>query len=358
MRSAQGHVKEVRKGVWNVVVEFPRKPNGKRHQVSRTIRGTRKDAEKKKNELLLQAGYDIQSELTVTEYCDLIYLPMKEKSVKIQTFETYERRINNHIRPAFDDVRLVDLTPHLIRRWLESKSPKVAKECRRMLRMICQEAVYDDHLQSNPVDRVKPVKVERYDPDVLDAEDIEVYLWHFAGMRSEPAVLIALGCGLRRGEIVALNVEDINPVTGSIIIDDEIVPTQRHGDYQDDPKSHSSRRKVHMPQPLLERLLEILPTSGPVARNMNGTRIKANVLTHLYEKERDLLPPSVPRISLKNLRHSSLTLAYESTGDLEATKERAGHSNISITARYYVRPTGERDKLTAERMAKGIENQP
>lgn len=354
MRSAQGSTKEVKKGVWEVRVEFPRRADGSRKQVQRTVRGTRKDAEAKKIELLLQAGEDVQTELTVKQYCESVYLPMKEKTLKLGSFETYERRINNHIIPGIGDVKLADLTPNAIRRWLQTKPPKVEKECRRMLHMICQEAVYDDHLRSNPVDRVKPVKVDKYDPEVLDAEDIEVYLWHFKGMRTEPAVLIAIGCGLRRGEIVALNVDDINTRTGSIKVDNSITPTKRAGDLDDTTKTQAGVRTVHMPKPLLDRLIEVLPKSGAVMQNLDGTRMKATVLTHAYEKDRSLLPDGVPRISLKNLRHTSLTFAYEATGDIEAAKERAGHTNIAITTRYYVRPTGERDRRAAEKMGEAF----
>lgn len=351
MRSAQGSIREIQPGVFSVRVEFPRNPNGTRNQVQRNVRGTRKDAEMRKFELLLQAGEDVQSLMTVEQYCKLVFLPAKERTVKVSAYETYERRINNHVIPGIGDVKLIDLTPTIIRKWLQTKPPKVAKECRRILHMICQEAVYDDHLASNPVDRVKPIKVDKYEPDVLDAEDIEVYLWHFKDMPSEPAVLIAIGCGLRRSEIAALNVEDINPTTGSIKVDNAIVPTKRYGDHDGSTKSQSSTRTVHMPKPLLDRLLDILPSSGPVMRNACGTRMKANVISHTYENDRKTLPEGVKRISLKNLRHTSLTFAYEVTGDIEAAKERAGHTNISITTRYYVRPTGERDRRAAEKMA-------
>lgn len=348
MRSAQGHVHEVKKGeLYEVVVEFPRRPNGSRHQVRRRVRGSRRDAERKKVELLIEAGYDVNTELTVAQYCELVYLPAKKSVLKQSAYDTYVRRVKNHIVPDIGEIPLADLSPAHIRKWLASKEPKVAKECRRMLRMVCQEAVYDDHLRENPVDHVRPVSTERYEPEVLNAHAIAAYLKHFQGLRSEPAVLIAIGCGLRRGEVVALNVEDIDKETGRITIDNSIVPTSI-GDIDQSPKTAAGIRSVHMPEPLLSRLLEILPECGPVVRKLNGSRMRAEGLTHLYEKERKGLPEGVPLISLKNLRHTSLTLVYDATGDILAAKERAGHTNISITSRYYVRPTGERDIKTAE----------
>lgn len=293
-------------------------------------------------EMLLSAGIATEAEATLSTYCRSVFLPAKEKELKPSTFETYERRIFNHLEPGLGGFELTEITPQVIRKWLSDKPSKIQRECRRMLRIVLQSAIYDGFLDSNPVDRVRPPKVERYEPEVLDAEDVEVYLWHFRDMRSEPFVLIAMGCGLRRGELVALNVEDINPVTGSIVVDNSIVPTKA-GAIDGAPKSQSGYRTVHMPKIFLDRLLEIMPESGAICRTLDGYRMAPAAVTHLYIKERDLLPDGVPRVSLKNLRHTSLTLAFDSGADIMAVKERAGHSNISITSRFYVRPKGERD---------------
>lgn len=351
MRSDQGHVKQIGDGLYKVVVEFPRHEDGRRNQVKRHVRGTKKDANNKKIELLIQAGEDVRSELTLEQYIKNVFLPAKKKEVKFTTYETYEDRARVHIYDEIGDIKLVDLTPHIIRKWVgEAKTPQMQKERRRLLKTICQNAVYDDHLKSNPVDRVKPPKTPKYSPEVLTAHECATYLEHFYGRRSEAAVLIAMGCGLRRSEMAALTVSDINMETGLITVKKALL-TARGGARMGTPKTDESTRTVTMPEPLMERLEEIMATDGPVCRNLDGSAMSPDHITHLYEKERDELPEGVKRISLKNLRHTSLTLAYDATGDLEAAKERAGHSNIAITAHYYVRPSGERDIYAAEKMA-------
>ena len=99
-----------------------------------------------------------------------------------------------------------------------------------------------------------------------------------------------------------------------------------------------------------------MPASGPLIQNMNGTRMKPEVLTHLYCKERDALPPDVTRVSLKNLRHTSLTLAFDSGADLLDVSRRAGHASTKITSDYYVRPKGDRDVKAAEMMGEALSN--
>ena len=350
MRSAQGSVKEIEKGKrYRVFVSGGYDPEtGKRIRLSKVVRGSRKDAEKAKVELLLKAGREVESPLTLEEYVYGVFLPQRKKELKTTTYEAYEGRLKRHIVPALGNARLCDLTPQNVRRFLETiESPAVKRECRKMLNMVCQSAVYDDHLTSNPVARVKPPKVPRYEPDVLSVEDMKSYISHFRGKRCEAVVLIAMGCGLRRGELVALNVEDIDKETGAIVVDDAYVPT-KSGSKHETTKTEAGSRIVHMPRFLLERLILLLPDSGPLARNLDGSRMAPAALTHLYIKERNELPPDVPRVSLKNLRHSSLTLAYDSGADIMEVKERAGHTNISITSRYYVRPKGQRDLETAD----------
>ena len=357
MRSAQASIVEIEKGKrYRVFVEAGRDINtGKRKRYSKRVSGSRKDAEKAKLELLIKAGEtDVVSGLTVAEYCHDVFLPNRQKLVaegkmKRRTVETYEDRIRLHIEPTLGNIKMSDLTPKVVRRWLEGMDrDSIRREAYKALHAICQRAVYDDQIPSNPVSRVEPPKPSGYEPDVLDMEDIEVYLWHFRGTRIEPVVLLVMGGAFRRGEIDALDAEDINLSTGMVEIDDAYVES-RKGTIHETTKTGKSR-SVHLPRIVLDRLREILPDSGPVARRKDGARMKPNSIRQLYVRTIKTMPEGVPRIPLKNLRHTSLTLAYDSGADIMDVSNRAGHSGIEITKRYYVRPKGNRDVKAAKMM--------
>lgn len=51
-----------------------------------------------------------------------------------------------------------------------------------------------------------------------------------------------------------------------------------------------------------------------------------------------LLDPAIPRVPLRDLRHTSLTLALEGGGSLLAVSRRAGHSSPGVTSAFYLRP--------------------
>lgn len=358
MRSAQASVVEIDKGRrYRVFVELPRDPQtGKRRRMTRTVRGSRKEAERIKGLMLAQAQGVPACDMTLEEYVETEFLPRKEAEVKQLTYETYKGRLEKHVLPALGSKPMGDVTASDVRAALSSiGSPNVEKEARRTLHMVFQMAVYDDAVRENPVARVKPPRTEKYRPEVLTADEVVAYMEHFRGSLVETAVLVILGCGLRRGEAVALDVEDVDPETGAVTVDDSIVPTSA-GTLHGPTKTENGVRTVHMPRIFLDRLLEIMPASGPLVRNMNGTRMAPGVLTHRFIRERDKLPEGVTRVSLKNLRHTSLTLAYDSGADLLDVSLRAGHSSTRITSDYYVRPQGDRDEKAAEMMDDVLSN--
>lgn len=82
--------------------------------------------------------------------------------------------------------------------------------------------------------------------------------------------------------------------------------------------------------------------------NIIGMPMNPDNISKYYNDIRDTLPPEVPRIPFKNLRHTSLTLALESGADLLAVSRRAGHSNVGITSAYYLRPDETVDRKTVD----------
>jgi site-specific recombinase XerC len=65
----------------------------------------------------------------------------------------------------------------------------------------------------------------------------------------------------------------------------------------------------------------------------------------------------LPKIPLKNLRHSSATLGLESGETLKEVSERLGHSTINITASTYTKVTSAMAAEAAERRAAAVPRQ-
>lgn len=352
VRASQGSVQKLGDKRWRVRVSA-RTLDGRRTEISKVVRGSRRQAERVKHELLIEAGREQPStDMTVREYAEAAYLPGKQAEVKASTLDTYRWRLASSVYPTLGDVPLRKLDAPMVRRWLSAfGNQKAAREAYKMLNMLCAFAVTHDRLPANPCERVVRPKVPRYEPDVLDAAQMAAYLDAFRGSRIEAAVLLAVGCGLRRGEICGLDVEDVDFAAGTVTVrrSYSIVEGRPR---MDTPKSATSARTVHIPPALLERLRDIAPESGPVLVGRHGRLHPKRVFEEYRKTVRDAGLPYVP---LKNLRHSSLTLAYDSGGRLLDVRDRAGHSSEAITAHYYVRPRRSGDAAIADAMGAALD---
>lgn len=351
MRSALGNIYKDENGVYTVSVELPRDSRtGKRRRLVKTVRGSLKDAERARAKLLTDVGRgDVVCDvIEMKEFWEDHYLPYANKRLRAGTVFGYTKKYKQYIEPRFGNMLLSQIEPIVIDRWLDDLGTDTKRfEAFKMLRQLLSRAVRWNLLTSNPCDRVEVPNKPTYRPEVLTAEEVRIYLEHFRDSPVEAGVLIALGGGLRRSEIVALDWEDITS-DGIVTVDNAI--TSIGGEAKDDkPKTEFSNRRVHLPKFVTKRLNE-LRSKGPILQNSKGERMHPEKFSHLYAQRRNTLPEGVKRIPLKNLRHTSLTMAIESGVDLLAVSRRAGHSNVSITSAYYVRPHERVDAAAADAM--------
>lgn len=357
VRSAKASIVELDKGKrYRVFVEAGRDPNtGKRIRLTRTVRGGRKAAEEAKAELLAMAGESsaARADITLESFWSEMYLPGCEARLRPTTVSGYKKDYKTYVKGPLGGLKLSRLTPVVVSRWLDGIPDAVKKHraC-KMLKMILARAVKLDLMDYNPCDRVELPKRRRYRPEVLDAAQAERYLEEFRGTVCETAVLIALGGGLRRSELVALDWDDVSR-EGAVRVHHAVTVVDGRP-HDDATKTEFSERTVHLPASVAARLNELRMPRGPVVRDSNGNRFHPDALTRAYIRIRDKMPEDLPRVSLKNLRHSSLTILVDSGADLLAASRRAGHSDVSITSAYYVRPHDVVDKNAAEMMERAF----
>lgn len=357
MRSANGGITKRRDDLWEVSIELPRDlETGKRRRQAKKIRGSRKQAEQARAELLIKAGLHLGQTMTVDTFFTQFYLSYVKDKCRKSTVEGYESHYINQIKPYIGNMELSDVTVIVIEELLLKQKTKSAKfEAYKLLRQMFNRAYKLDLISVNPIDKVDTPKKDEYTPEVLVKEDALAYIDHFEGTSVYAGVLVAIGAGLRRSEIVALNWDDI-ATDGAITVDNAI--TTVHGKPRDDnPKTQFSNRVVYLPKFISDLLNEIRPEDKktkwgkkiaiPLLIDTNGERMNPDRFTKLYAKHLKTIDPDVKQVSLKNLRHSSLTLAYESGVDILSVSRRAGHSSIAITSKYYVRPDASVDRNAA-----------
>lgn len=334
---------------WRIDVVKGRNPvTGKRNRKTAVVYGSYRSAVEKKRELLAMLGdtMSLKSNITLGDFWGNWYLPDCEQRLRPVTVHGYASHYRQFIAGQLDALKLSEITPLVIRKWLGCiEGDKRRFEAFKLLRQMLTKAVRWDIMDDNPCTHVdRPPKPQDYEPEVLSAGEVPVYLETFRDTPLEACVTLCIACGFRRSEVVALDWEDIQD--GVVDVTHAITSVGGMA-WDDDPKSRFGNRTVAIPSIFMGRLGEIRST-GPVVKDTEGNRMNPDNVSKLYGKILRKLPEGVKRIPLMNLRHTSLSLFYEATGDLLATSRRGGHSSMSVTSRYYVRPSKAVDRAGAD----------
>ncbi len=179
-------------------------------------------------------------------------------------------------------------------------------------------------MDHNPAEQVRNPKPERRLPDVLDEAEV-VRLLEAAASRRDRAVLeILYSGGLRVGEAVALDVEDVRPAEG--------IARVRRG-------KGGKERLVPIGAPALRAVsawLEERGTSTPgraLFLNSIGTRLDVREVRRLLDAA--VAASGLGKhVSPHTLRHSFATHLLDRGCDLRSVQELLGHENLSTTQIY------------------------
>ncbi len=164
--------------------------------------------------------------------------------------------------------------------------------------------------------------------------------------RDYALLLLYLGTGLRRNEIIALTGEDIH-------IDETLILAYRAkgGDYRS--------REIREPQ-IKEALLDYLTSSGrmhvlktdaPVwTRHDRGGKPGAALSSHCFVKnmKKYAAEAGIRDFHLHRTRHTYARIVSEFTGDITATQNALDHQNRSTTRVYVQRIAVKKDLYSSE----------
>lgn len=192
-------------------------------------------------------------------------------------------------------------------------------------------------------DFVDTPRVPDREPDAFSADEVRALLRTVAGDRLEALYRLAVGTGLRSGELLGLAWQDIDLDGAQLSVRQELV--RRDGRYlREEPKTPGSKRSVPLSPALVsalrshrERLIAegFVPTAtGPVFVNRSGGPINGSWLTHhaqrLYERA------GIRRLDFKALRATFGSRLFEAgVPDMEIAK-LLGHTRTHTTKRHYI----------------------
>ncbi len=340
-------------------------------------------AEQKANKHRPVAKAEVVKEkpITLSEFLKH-WLKTIRPSVGSGAFHQYESHIREHLIPSLGERLLLDIeeNPHVIEEAMASwkrkdgrpgaLSPLFVKKVWSTLRTALNKAVKQKRIKSSPCDATSPPKVERKEMMALSPEQANQYLKVFDVTDIGAAITIAIGSGLRRGELVALRWRDVDLDAGTIRVERAAervtIRTAKRVRYETrykEPKTKRSRRAVPLTRFAVERLRRhraeqgerflaagVRPDGDTFVFDNDGRAWNPGAFGMLFTAIRDA--SELPKVRLHDLRHTYATLLIEAGVDLKTVSAALGHSSVAITADLYghVRPAmlqSAADKLDA-----------
>lgn len=294
------------------------------------------------------------------------WLQWRAPGLAPRTRDCYASTIHKHINPVIGHRQMHKLQPRhvaaLIDQLVADGHGRTAQLVYAILHSALRDASRDTSRDGNvthhaivtvnPVDMVpRPGHVSRHYQH-LDQADIPRYLDAVAADRLALAWLLALLCGLRRGEICGLMWPDVDLAAMVLHIHNQRVSVCHAGTIDTAPKSAAGRRDVPIPAALLPLLAVAQAPDGYVITNMRGDPYTPSGLDHAHRAmvRRADLPP----ISPHGLRHTMATLAVSSGVHIRVLQSILGHASYQITADTYAHVYASASASAVDRVAQSV----
>ena len=341
MRRLRGSIQKKAPDRWRVFATI-RDDEGHPRKLTATVSGTRADAEAELERLLGQDG--MKRDRRFSELVEL-YLADAERrvangSMAASTLAGYRSKLTKSILPALGRVMVSDISPARITRFIGGLD-KDAPGTWRVLRTVLNWAYRNGYMRERVCDRVEPVRQRTGAvgiEDVYTADEVASILNYPMRDDLKTAVVIALSCGLRRGEICALMWTDYDGET--------IHVSKAWG--KETPKTPNSVARLIVPRWARDWLDPRRGDDLMVGLTPNQVTEAWRRLWFTWSHDSREGAPPVRYIPFKNLRHTSLTMVYEATHDIKATSRRGRHASTYITERFYVRASDAVDRRCAD----------
>lgn len=276
-------------------------------------------------------------------------------SVRPRTADSYEQIVRDHLAPAFARVPLARLTPQAIQnayRDLADRglSPKTIGNAHAVLHKALQQAARWRLVPANVADLVDPPRVPQQQMRALSPDDARLVLVTAADDPFEAMWRLAITCGLRLGELLALRWSEVDLDSGTLSVVATLEQWQDGVAVIAEPKTHRSRRQVLLGAAIVDALRRhrsAHPGIGFVFTRDDGRPLSRSMVDKAWTRLN--ARAGVPQVRFHDLRHTAATLLLGRGVHPKIVSEMLGHSTVAITLDLYshVTPTMQREAASA-----------
>jgi len=350
----RGHITKRGKNSYSIAISLGKDPTtGKYKYQWVSIKGTKKDAEKRLSELLHQldnGSFIKPGKTTLGEYLEKWLSEYVKPNLSPRGFERYLGIVTHYFIPEMGNIILTQLKPehiqkHYISMLNKNLSAATIRYHHAVIHKALQTAIKWGLLNHNAADGVDVPHSRQNEMQTWDEYEVNCFLETARDSHYYALFHTALFTGMRRSELLALQWRDIDfhqiHVNRSLhqLRDGSYVFTQ--------PKSAKSRRTIALSpssvltltehkekQEGLRAILEIgLKNDDLVFSTPDGKPLRPNTVTRAWAML--AAKAGVKPIRLHDARHSHASLMLKQGVHPKIVQERLGHSSIQITLDTY-----------------------
>lgn len=296
-----------------------------------------------------------------------VWFERQRVTSRISTVQTYKSALNRHVVPDFGVTRLTDITPGALADWQVGLTHRMnassANHIRTIFATTLKAAVDDGHLARNPFQSVKRLRAPKRSYVTLNREEV-FELAEKAPARYETFILLAGICGLRNGELCALQVDGFDRSDGTLSINGTVTdnpggPTFHVGP----PKTDHGYRTLHLPSEIYHRVIGHIDagygtTDGKwlFANRRGGPMSTQYVANYLWHAGRGtnwaeaVAEAGHPGLRVHDLRHSAISNWVRAGIAVTLIAEWAGHGSVSYVLDTYGHNLDEDRRAAADKV--------
>jgi len=352
----RGHITKRGKNSYTIVLNLGFDPaTGKRKQQWVSVKGTKKDAEKRLAELIHQLDngtFMRPGKTTLAAFLEKWLSDYVKPNLSPRGFERYQGIVARHLIPDLGGLTLTQLRPehlqkHYTTKLNEGLSAGTISYHHAVIHKALQTAFKWGLVNRNVADGVDVPRIRRTEMQTWDEDDITRFLETAKDSPYYALFYIALFTGMRRSELLGLKWSDVDFILSQVYINRSLHHLKDGCYVFSQPKSARSRRTIAMSPSAILTLKEHREKQEAM-RTMLGLPPKDDDLVFSTLEGKALRPDTVTRafsmlasragvkvIRLHDARHTHASLMLKQGIHPKVVQERLGHASIQMTLDTY-----------------------